>query len=112
MNNDRLARHASILVLLAAVTMAPGAASAGGPGNPGKNGGDPSPAYSMPMLAEYPPTGVFIDPTCFGCCYAVPIVAVYQCPAVLAGQRGSQVEWHRTDPMAGLLGGQPYLYHY
>jgi hypothetical protein len=94
------------------VMLAPGTASAGGQAHPGAYGNDPARAYSVPMPAAYPFTGVIVDPTCPGCCYAAPILAVYQCPAVMASQPGSQVEWHRTDPMAGLLGGQPYLYHY
>jgi len=111
MGNFRLAKNASILVLLAAVTLAPGTASAGGPKHPGKNGNDPSPGYSALMPAAYPFPGIIVDPTYSACCYTFPIKAVYQCPAVLAGQPGSQVGYLRSDPIFGLLGGQPYLYH-
>ncbi len=111
MGNERLAKNASILVLLAAAMLAPGTASAGGQNPPGKNRNDPAPAYSVPMPAAYPFPGFIVDSSCPGCAYTVPILAVYQCPAVMAGQPGCQVEWHRTDPMAGLLGGRPYLYH-
>ncbi len=111
MGNDRLAKNASILVFLAAVTLAPGAASAGGYEHPGTNGNDPWAGYRAPIPAAYPFPGVIVDPTCSACCYTFPIQAVYQCPAVLAGQPGSQVRYLRSDPMPGLLGGQPYLYH-
>ncbi|MGO9469388.1 MAG: hypothetical protein ACLQIB_04035 [Isosphaeraceae bacterium] len=111
MGSERLAKSASILVLLAAVMLAPGTASAGGQNVPGKNGNDPASAYSVPMPEAYPFPGFVVDSTCTGCSYAAPIFAVYQCPAVIAWQPGSQVEWHRTNPMAGLLGGRPYLYH-
>jgi hypothetical protein len=112
MGNDRLAKTASILVLLAAVTLAPGTAFAGGLTHPGKNGIDPSSAYSGAMPAAYPFSGVVGDPTCPGCSYTVPIVSVYQCPAVIVDQLGSRVVYIRSDPAYGLLGGQPYLYHH
>ncbi len=111
MGNERLAKSASILVFLPALLLAPGTASAGGQYPRGNNGNDPAPVYSVPMPAAYPFPGFIVDSTCAGCSYTVPILAVYQCPAVIAGQPGSQVEWHRTDPMAGFLGGRPYLYH-
>jgi hypothetical protein len=44
-------------------------------------------------------------------CYAVPVQAVYQFPAVIANQPGSQVGYLQTSPASGLLGGRPYLYH-
>jgi len=112
MGNNRLAKRASIAVLLAAVMAAPGTASAGGQMPLGMNGNGPSPAYSIPMPAAYPFPGLIVDPTCPGCFYAVPILAVYQCPAVMTGQPGSQVEYMHVDPMTGVLGGRPYLYHY
>ncbi len=80
--------------------------------HPGKSGYDPSAGYSVPMPAAYPFAGGIVDPTCSACCYTVPILAVYQCPAVLADQPGSQVVYLRSDPASGLLGGQPYLYHH
>ena len=111
MGNDRLAKNASILVFLAAVTLAPSAASAGWHKDHGKKGNDPWAGYPAPISAVYPFPGVIVDPTCSACCYTFPIQAVYQCPAVLAGQPGSRVEYLQSDPMPGLLGGQPYLYH-
>ncbi len=68
--------------------------------------------YPAPILTVYPFPRVNVDPTDSACCYAVPILAVYQCPASLAGQPGSQVVYVRRDPVFGLLGGQPYLYHH
>ena len=112
MGNFRPAKNASILVFLAAITLSPGTASAGGQTPPGKNGYDASAGYSVPMAKAYPFPGVIVDPTCLECSYTVPILAVYQCPAALGGQPGSQVEYIRTDPTYGLLGGRPYLYHY
>ena len=112
MGDRRLAMIASALVLsLAILALMAGTASAGGHRNHGKNGNDPSAGYSAPMPAAYPFPGVIVEPTYSTCCYTVPIQAVYQCPAVLAGQPGSQVVYLRSDPMYGLLGGQPYLYH-
>ena len=111
MGIDRVAKNPSILVLLAAVTLAPGTAWAGGPEYPRKTGNDPSAGYSVPMPAAYPFSGNIVDPTCSTCSYTVPIVAVYQCPAVIAAQPGSQVVYLRSDSAYGLLGGQPYLYH-
>ena len=106
-------RTPPILVLsLAILALMPGTASAGGHKDHGKNGNDPSAGYPAPMPAAYPFPGVIVDPTCSACCYTVPILAVYQCPAVLAGQPGSQVGYLRSDPTSGLLGGQPYLYHH
>ena len=98
MGNDRLAKNASVLVLLVAVALAPGTASAGGPKHAGKNGNDPSPGYPVPRPAAYPFPGISVDPTYSACCYTFPIQAVYQCPAVLAEQPGSQVGYLRTDP--------------
>jgi hypothetical protein len=111
MGNDRLAKKASTLVLLGAVMLAPVTASAGGPKHPGKSGNDPTFGIPTPMPAANPFRGVFVNTTCSECCYTVPILAVYQCPAVIAGQPGSQVRYLRPDPRYGLFGGQPYLYH-
>ncbi len=108
----RLATIASALVLsLAILALMAGTASAGGYEHPGTNGNDPWAGYPAPIPAAYPFPGVIVDPTCSACCYTFPIQAVYQCPAVLAGQPGSQVRYLQSDPMPGLLGGQPYLYH-
>lgn len=112
MDDDRLAKFASIMGLLAAVLLAPGTASAGGPRHPGKNGNGTSAGYSVPLPAAYPFSGDFADPTCSRCFYTVPIQAVYQCPAVLVSQPGSQVVYLRSDSVYGLLGGQPFLYHH
>ncbi len=112
MGNNRLAKNASILVFLAVVALAPNTASAGDHNYPVISGFDPSPAYSVPMSSAYPLAGFISDPTCPACSYTVPILAVYQCPAALADQPGSQVIYMRTDPAYGLLGGRPYLYHH
>ena len=112
MGNLRLAKNASILVLLAAATLAPGTASAGGPEYPRKNGYNPSAGYSAPMPAVDPYAGAVVEPACSGCSYTVPLVAVYMCPASIAGQRGSEVVYLRMNRAAGLLGGRPYLYHH
>jgi hypothetical protein len=111
MGNDRLTKTASTLVLLGAVLLAPGTASAGGPKHPGKSGNHPSVGMPTPMPVANPFPEVIVDATCPACCYTVPIQAVYQCPAVIAGQPGSQVRYLRPDPRYGLFGGQPFLYH-
>lgn len=112
MGNDRLAKNASILIVLSAITLAPGTASAGGLKAPGKSGYDPSASYSVSMPAAYPFAGGIGDPTCSECCYTVPIMAVYQCPAVLVDQPGSPVVYLRSDSAYGRLGGRSYLYHH
>ena len=112
MGARRLATIASALVLsLAILALMAGTASAGWHKDHGKKGNDPWAGYPAPIPAAYPFPGVIVDPTCSACCYTFPIQAVYQCPAVLAGQPGSQVRYLQSDPMPGLLGGQPYLYH-
>jgi hypothetical protein len=111
MDNDRRPKNAFILVLLVAVTMAPGKATAGGLEHPGKQVSDPAAGWPLSMPSAYPFPGVIADPATWGCCYTFPIQAVYQCPAVMASQPGSRVIYLGTDPMAGLLGGRPYLYH-
>ena len=112
MGNFRLAKNASFLVFLAAVTLAPGTASAGGPEYPRKNGYNPSAGYSAPMPAVDPYARAVVEPACSGCSYTVPIVAVYMCPASLVNQAGSQVVYLRPPLAPGLLGGRPYLYHH
>jgi hypothetical protein len=113
MGDRRLATIASALVLsLAILALMPSAASAGGHKDDGKHGNDASAGLSAPMSAAYPFPGVIVDPTYSACCYTLPILAVYQCPAVLVDQPGSRVVYLRTDPAYGLLGGQPYLYHH
>jgi hypothetical protein len=112
MGIDSLAKNASILVLLIAVTLAPGTASAAGPEYLRNNGYIPSAGYSGPMPTAYPFSASVVDPTCSGCYYTFPILAVYQCPATLVDQPGSQVVYLQTDPAYGVLGGQPYLYHH
>jgi hypothetical protein len=109
----RLAAIRSALVLsLATWALAPGSGLAGENGDHGTNGNRRPTVVPAPIPAAYPFSGVIDDPTYSACCYAVPILAVYQCPAVLAGQPGSQVWYFRSDPVFGLLGGQPYLYHH
>jgi hypothetical protein len=112
MGNDRLAKNASIPVLLIAIILAPRTVSAGGPTPQRENGNSPSAGYSAPMASAHSWPGAIVDPTCSACSYTVPILAVYQCPAVLVGQPGSQVRYLRSDPKYGFLGGQPYLYHH
>jgi hypothetical protein len=111
MGNHGLMRNAPTLVLLVAVMLAPGMASAGEDKPQGKNGNSPLAGSPASTPAAYPFAGVIIDPSPSGCCYAVPILSVYQCPAVLVGQPGSQLIYVWRDPTLGLLGGQPYLYH-
>ena len=111
MGNDRPAKNASILVLLVAVMLAPGTVSAGGHTYSRQNGNDPSAGY-LARCRQRTCTGrAIVDPAYSACCYTFPIQAVYQCPAVLAGQPGSRVVIPPVGPKSGLLGGQPYLYH-
>jgi hypothetical protein len=111
MDIDRRPKNAFRLVLLIALAMAPRTASAGGPNHPDQQGSDPTAGSILSMPSVYPYPGVVAHPT-LGCCYTFPILAVYQCPAVMAGQPGSRVVYLEPHPMAGLLGGQPYLYHH
>jgi hypothetical protein len=112
MGTARLKNLARIGALLAAVAvLTPVTASAGGDGYAGWNAG-PSTAYSAPITGRmYPLSGDYGYqlPTLWD--YTVPIVAVYQFPAVIANQLGSEVGYLRTSPSFGRLGGQPYLYH-
>jgi hypothetical protein len=43
--------------------------------------------------------------------YTVPIQAVYQFPAAVGYQPGSYLPFAAPNPVPGLLGGRPYLYH-
>jgi hypothetical protein len=112
MDHDRRPKNAILLGLLVAVAMATGTAAAGEPEPPGKQGSDPAAGSSLSMPPVYAFPGVIAHPKDSGCCYTFPILSVYQCPAVLAGQPGSRVVYLEPHPMAGLLGGQPHLYHY
>ena len=110
MRNDRLAKVASIVAVLIAM-LTPNAASAGG--HPPAGHVAPIPLASVaPHPLASPFTGIGAFPMCSSCCYTFPIQAVYQCPAVIAGQPGAQVIYLRSDSPAGVLGGQPFLYHY
>jgi hypothetical protein len=107
-----LATIASVLMLsVAIVTLMPSTAGAWGDRQDWMSY-DPSADYQSPAPSVYPFPGVSVEPTNRACCYAVPIVAVYQCPAALIGQPGSQVVYVRSNPMSSILGGQPYLYHH
>jgi hypothetical protein len=63
------------------------------------------------MPTAYPPPVAFAHPLGDPWCYALPIQAVYQFPAVLANQPGAEVGWLEMNLRPGVLGGQPYLYH-
>ena len=111
MSHDRLAKRASVFVLLVAVMLVPAPAWAGGrnPHDGYPNG--PSVSSTGRLPAAYPFHGSTGNPPGSPWCYAVPIQAVYQFPAVLVNQPGSEVGYLWTDPTSGLLGGRPYLYH-
>jgi hypothetical protein len=111
MGNGGVVKNAPILALLVALMLAPGTASAGEDIYQGKNGNSPLALSRASAPAVNPFVGVIIDPSPSGCCYTFPILVVQQCPAVHAGQPGSQVTHVWRDPRFGLLGGQPYLYH-
>ena len=102
MGNDRLTKSASILAVVITMLM-PKAASAGGHPPDGH-------VAPIPIASPWPANGVI--PACPSCCYTFPIQFVYQCPAVIAGQPGAQVPYLRSNSPAGVLGGQPYLYHW
>jgi hypothetical protein len=112
MDNDRRTMWASISVLLIALMMAPGTALAGGHEHPGKQGIHPAAGHTPSMQPVYPYPGIVADSSYSGCFYTFPILSVYQCPAVVASQPGARVAYLEMNPMAGLLGGQPYLYHH
>jgi hypothetical protein len=97
------------LITVAAVLL-PVTASAGGHKRHGR-GDAPADADTATMPAAYPLNGAFAHPPGNPRCYAIPIQAVYQFPAVLANQPGSEVGWLETNRASGLLGGRPYLYH-
>jgi hypothetical protein len=74
-------------LLLSAGSLMPGTAHGFDWTHPGSKGSDPSAGYT------------------------VPILLVYQFPAVLANQPGAAVPYLTPNPSQGLLGGRPYLYH-
>ena len=101
--------HLAVLVC-AAVALVPATAKAGG----GRHRGWADvPMDDVPAAATgfYPFAGAFPYPPGDPWCYAVPIQAVYQFPAVMANQPGSEVGYLQISPASGLLGGRPYLYH-
>jgi hypothetical protein len=108
----RLAKLASALVLsLASFALMPSTASAWGD-RPDWMNYDPSAGYAAPMPTLSQLNRFNVQSTGCACWYTVPIQAVYQCPAALTGQPSSQLVYLRSDPMFGVLGGQPYLYHH
>jgi hypothetical protein len=105
LENARIAKIASLLVVVCFL-LNPGSASAGGHED----------KYAAPARHVIPMESVdvlpgAVDPMYVGCYYTVPIQAVYQCPAAISPQLGSQVMYLRVNMKAGLLGGQPWLYH-
>jgi hypothetical protein len=89
MNNARLGRIALISAVLFVVTLAPGAASASGYEHAGwARVHDPSQGYTY------------------------PIQMLFQFPAVIVNQPGSEIPFLWPDPSRSLLGGRPYLYHH
>jgi hypothetical protein len=100
---------ARAIIVSVATVLSPAMALAGGPRYPGW-GDAPAGAYSAAMPAAYPLPGAFGYPPGSPWGYAIPIQAVYQFPAVIANQPGSEVGWLRTDPALAVLGGTPYLY--
>jgi hypothetical protein len=103
---------ARVLAVLIAATLAPAAASAQGPTVQVTNGNAGWAGYSAPMPPVNAFEGGIVGPMCPGCFYTFPILAVYQCPAVITAQPGSDVIFMHTYRANGLLGGRPYLYHY
>ena len=103
--------HPPSALSLAILALMAGTASAGWHKDHGKKGNDPWAGYPGPIPAVYPFPGVIVDPTCLARRKTSPIQAVYQCPAVLAGQPGSRVGYLQSDPMPCGLGGQLNLYH-
>jgi hypothetical protein len=106
MENAGVAKIAALLIVVACVVLTPVTAKAGGHKD----------RYAAPTGRFVPLESVElmpgqVDPMYVGCFYTVPIQAVYQCPAALAEQPGSQVAYLRVKSTAGLLGGQPWLYH-
>jgi len=72
---------------------------------------DPAEGYAVPILAVYQFPGVMANQPTTASGYAVPIQTVYQFPAVMANQPEAGVRFLRPDLTSGLLGGRPYLYH-
>jgi hypothetical protein len=106
---SKVARFLALPIAVAAM-LTPGTASAGGHRPHGPIDG-PAEYYSAsPQPVESFP-GDMADLSMTPWCYAIPIQAVYQFPAVLAYQPGAAVAYVWTDPAFGALGGQPYLYH-
>jgi hypothetical protein len=108
MGRSRLENIVHIAVLLvAALTPAP----AGAGGHKHRDGANAA-GYVDPAAipAAYYPPGSMAYPPGNSWCYAIPIQAVYQFPAVIANQPGAEVGWLRVHPEYGLLGGQPHLY--
>jgi hypothetical protein len=101
---------ARIAVLLcAAAVLMPATAAAGGHRRHGCVDA-PAEVHWAPTIID-PSLGAFPYPAGDPWCYAVPIQAVYQFPARIANQPGSDVGYLQTSPAFGLLGGRPYLYH-
>jgi hypothetical protein len=99
-----------IILIGVATVLSPAMASAGGHNHDGWAVA-PAGDYQAAMPAAYPFAGGFGYPPGDPWGYAIPIQAVYQFPAVIANQPGSEVGWLRPDPAFGLLGGRPHLYH-
>jgi hypothetical protein len=100
-----------VLVPVAILSMMPNTANAWEDYHLDLINSDISAGYPAPLPAGYSfagPTAGPIYPSCF---YTVPILAVYQCPAVITDQPGSRVVYLPSNLTPGLLGGQPYLYH-
>jgi hypothetical protein len=106
METARVAKMSSLLIVGACFVLTSGTAAAGDQKEkyPAQAGG----VIPMESVESFPAE---IDPMYVGCFYTVPIQAVYQCPAAIAQQPGSQVAYLRVNTAAGLLGGQPWLYH-
>jgi hypothetical protein len=110
MDNARLKHNARITVLLSVAVLATEPARAGGHAHHGCTNG-PGCLSPAAMPATYPPPVAAAYPLGDPWCYAIPIRAVYQFPAVIANQPGAEVGWLQTNPEYGALGGRPYLYH-
>jgi hypothetical protein len=109
MSLARLDNVARIAILMVVAALVPSPAQAGGHKHCGC-GDTPGDVYPAPIPAAYLAPGMTIYPTGNPWCYAIPIRAVYQFPAVIANQPGADVGWLRMNPEYGLLGGRPYLY--
>jgi hypothetical protein len=100
---------AHILVVITAAALVPAPALAGGHRH--HRGSALVDADTATMPAAFALPGAFADPPGNPWCYAIPIQAVYQFPAVMANQPGAVVGWLDLAPAPALLGGRPYLYH-